>query len=89
MSRYGFTPISLLPPEVLARVFHFLLLEEPPFPIERDLGWRRATHVCRFWRQVALDDSSLWGTISGITTNAELISEMLARSRDAPLDIDL
>jgi hypothetical protein len=82
--RNALAPISLLPPEILARVFHFLALEE------RNLGWIRATHVCRFWRQVALGDSSLWVTISGIPpTNTELISEMLARASHAPLDINI
>jgi F-box-like len=91
MRRNGFTPISLLPPEVLARVFHFLVLEDPPCSPEQDRGWMRATQVCRFWRQVAQGDSSLWATISWKLdpTNTELISEMLYRSRDAPLDIDL
>jgi hypothetical protein len=58
-------PISLLPPEILARVFHLLVLKEPPFSgrRKRNLGWIRATHVCRHWRQVALDDSSLWAKI--------------------------
>ena len=91
MRRNGFTPISLLPPEVLARVFHFLVLEDPPCSPEWDRGWMRVTQVCRFWRQVAQGDSSLWATISWRLnpTNTELISEMLDRSRDAPLDIDL
>ena len=85
----AFTPISLIPPEVLARIFHFLVLEDPACSTEQNLGWIRATHVCRFWRQVALDDSSLWATISGISDKTELIYEMLARARIAPLDIDL
>ncbi|KAF8486836.1 hypothetical protein DFH94DRAFT_659751 [Russula ochroleuca] len=87
--RNTLTPISLLPPEVLARVFHFLGFEDPACSAEQNLGWIRATHVCRFWRQVALDDSSLWATISGISANTELISEMLARAKNAPLDIDI
>jgi hypothetical protein len=82
-------PISFLPPEVLGRVFHFLSLEEPPFFGVQNLGWIRATHVCRFWRQVALVDSLLWARISGVPKNTELVSEMLARTRDAPLDIDM
>ena len=82
-------PISVLPPEVLARVFHFLSLEEPPFSGKQELGWIRATHVCQHWRQVALGDSSLWARISGMPTKLELISEMLARARNAPLDIDI
>jgi hypothetical protein len=82
-------PISLIPPEVLARIFHLLVLEEPPCSRQQDLDWIRVTHVCHFWRQVALGDSSLWATISCIPTNTELISEMLAHARDAPLDIDI
>jgi hypothetical protein len=83
------SPISLLSPNVLAQVFYFLSLEEPAFFGEQNLGWIRATHVCRFWRQVALGDSSLWARISGIPTNTTWSSEMLARARNVPLDIDL
>ena len=52
--RNAFAPISQFPPKVLARVFHFLSLYEPLFSGKSDLGWMRATHVCRIWRQVAL-----------------------------------
>lgn len=82
-------PISPLPPEVLALVFRFLSFEDPPFSIIHDLGWIRATHVCRHWRQVALDNSSLWARISGVWMNMEAYSEILARARSAPLDIDI
>ena len=82
-------PISLLPPEILARVFHLLVLEEPPFSGGRNLGWIRVTHVCRHWRQVALDDSSLWARICGLPTNTKWISEVLARGKNAQLDIEL
>jgi hypothetical protein len=83
-------PISLLPPEILARVFHLLVLEEPPFfgRRKRKLGWIRVTHVCRHWRQVALDDSSLWAKIWGIPTNTKWISEILARAKNVPLDFE-
>ena len=84
-----FTPISLLPPEVLSGIFHFLSLEEPPCSGQQNLGWIRATHVCRLWRQVALGCSSLWARISGMPTNVELVSEILARARNLPLDIDI
>ncbi|KAF8486841.1 hypothetical protein DFH94DRAFT_849382 [Russula ochroleuca] len=87
--RNALAPISVLPPEILARVFHFLVFEDPACSREQNLGWIRATHVCRFWRQVALNDSSLWATISGISAKTELISEMWARSRNVPLDIDI
>ena len=82
-------PISVLPPEILARVFHLLVFEDPACFGERNLGWIRVTHVCRYWREVALDDSSLWATIWGASTNTELISEMMARAKNAPMDIHL
>ena len=87
--RNALTPIFILPPEILARVFHFLVLEDPACSTEQNLGWIRATHVCQFWRRVALDDSSLWATISSISPNTGFISEMLARARNAPLNIDI
>jgi hypothetical protein len=87
--RNTLAPISLLPPEVLARVFHFLALEEPPCSGEPNLGWIGVTHVCRLWRQVALGDSSLWARIEGFSEYTEWISEMLSRARNAPLDIDI
>jgi hypothetical protein len=86
--RNALMPISLLPPEILARVFHLLVLEEPPLSGGQSLGWIRVTHVCQHWRQVALDDSSLWAKIWGIPTNTKWISEILARAKNAPLDIE-
>jgi hypothetical protein len=84
--RNTLVPISVLPPEILSRVFHLLVIEEPPLS---ENPWIRVTHVCRRWRQVAIDDSSLWARIRGIPTNAEWISEMLARAKNAPLEIEL
>ena len=88
-------PISLLPAEILSRVFHFLALEELPLSEERNVGWIRVTHVCRHWRQVALSDSSLWARISdngmgiGRDVDTTLIFEMLIRAKNAALEIDL
>ncbi|KAF8498171.1 hypothetical protein F5888DRAFT_1693163 [Russula emetica] len=72
--RNAIIPVFLLPPEILAQVFHFLVLEEPPCFGKQDLGWIRATHVCRHWRQVALRDLSWWARISGIPTNTKWVS---------------
>ena len=84
-------PISILPPEILARIFHLLVLDEPLFFGRRNMGWVsliRVTHVCWHWRQVALDDSSLWARIRGIPMNTRWILEMLVRAKNAPLDIE-
>ena len=88
--RNALVPFSNLPSEILAQVFHRLVLEELPLSVSgiRNLGWVRVTHVCRHWRQVALNDPSLWAKITGITTNAKWISEMLVRAKNEPLDIE-
>ncbi|KAI0284063.1 hypothetical protein BC826DRAFT_170889 [Russula brevipes] len=85
--RNTLAPISVLPPEVLARIFH--LVAGSPWQKQESLRWISVTHVCRHWRQVALDDSSLWAKISGRMASTTWISEMLARARNAPLAIDL
>ena len=87
--RNALVPISLLPPEILAWVFHLLALKEPPFSGRRELGWIRVTHVCRHWREVALDNSSLWAKITcGMPTNTKWMSEILARAKNTLLDIE-
>jgi hypothetical protein len=45
--RNALVPISLLPPEILSRIFHFLVLEESPLSGGQNLSWIRVTHVCR------------------------------------------
>jgi len=65
-------PISILPPELLARIFHFYALEAPPWSDGvQKLGWIAVTHVCQRWRQVALGDSSLWARITGFSPTAK------------------
>jgi len=87
--RIVIAPISILPPELLTRIFHFYALEAPPWSNGvQKLGWIVVTHVCQRWRQVALDDSSLWARITGFLPNAKWISEMLVRARNAPLVVD-
>ncbi|KAI0280966.1 hypothetical protein BC826DRAFT_437185 [Russula brevipes] len=89
--RNTLAPVSVLPPEVLARIFHLVALAdaESSRPKMGNLRWIGVTHVCRHWRQVALDDSSLWARISGSMMEATWVCEMLARARNAPLSIDL
>ena len=91
MRRNSLTPVFLLPPELLARIFHFHTLAEPPWVgvgLNR-LGWIKVTHVCRHWRQVALDHASLWARISGFPMSVKWITEQLSRAKNAPLAIEL
>ena len=87
-NRNALAPISVLPPELLARIFRFHALVESLWSGMLHLGQIRVTHVCRQWRQVALDDSSLWATFTGFWPREEWISEALVRARNAPLVID-
>jgi hypothetical protein len=78
-------PISILPAEILARIFHFIAFSKRPY----SLGWVHVTHVCRRWRQIALDDSTLWAHFSDFPRNKEWIVERLSRARNASLVIEL
>ena len=89
LSRNSHALISSLPPELLARIFRFYALMEPPWSGLQKLGWIIVTHVCQRWRQVALDDSMLWARIVGVSPSTEWISEALVRARDAPLCFDI
>jgi len=84
--RNTLVPISILPAEVLMRIFHFVAFSEQPYM----LGWVDVTHVCQRWRQIALDDSTLWTHFSTASSrNKEWVAERLSRARNAPLVIDL
>jgi F-box-like len=89
--RNALAPISVLPPELLARIFRFHALAEPAWSsfYPHGLGWIADTHVCQYWRQVALDDSSLWARILGSSPKAEWVAETLIRAHNAPLFVDL
>lgn len=86
-------PISRLPTEILHHIIsfragHFIepfrlsLTSKAAAPLDL-LGWIKVTHVCRKWREVALNDPALWSQISPARPRWAL--EMLSRSRNAPL----
>ena len=84
--RNTLVPIFIFPAEVLSRIFHFVAFSEKPY----SLGWAHVTHVCRRWRQIALDDSTLWTHFSTTSSrNKEWIAERLSRARNAPLVIEI
>ncbi|TFK54116.1 hypothetical protein OE88DRAFT_1805912 [Heliocybe sulcata] len=85
--RNGITPISKLPPEVLTQIFSICSQMEPfgpPYPYGPTTPpWIKITHVCRHWREIALNCSSLWHVIEFISPR--WTAEMLKRSKNAPL----
>ncbi|TFY69661.1 hypothetical protein EVG20_g3049 [Dentipellis fragilis] len=93
-SRRNMIPrINRLPPEVLAQVFAWLQVDDPlQFNSsrhhqldmrQRNIGWVRASHVCRFWRQAALEYPALWSTMP--LTLSKWMKEAFVRSKEAPL----
>ncbi|KAA1473249.1 hypothetical protein DENSPDRAFT_744651, partial [Dentipellis sp. KUC8613] len=76
--------ISSLPPEVLSNIFWYRMLASPPS--RNGLGWIEVTHVCRHWRDAALQDHSLWSDITSIL-GPRWIHRMLDRAQFTPLSI--
>lgn len=78
--------VSRLPPEVLSEVF--LVLAEQLQAQERfrvDLRWITVAHVCRLWRNIALQHGRLWGKID--ITSPDRTGGFVDRSKGAPLAV--
>lgn len=76
-----------LPPEILAAIF--VHLSEPDSSEDERSGFVQdlfsVTHVCRFWRQVAINAPELWSEIT--TTSLEIVETFLERSKTVPLNV--
>ena len=86
-----FAQIDQLPPEVLAAIFAHLSKQESSLP-RHDISYFvqdlvSVTHVCRFWRQAAINAPGLWTEIK--MTNLEAVKVFLERSGAVPLDVQL
>lgn len=91
-------PVARLLPELLSIIFSFWRELEPTMFYDRDravyflqperrLGWIKSTHVCRVWRQVALDNAHLWNNIVFEDRYYDWGIEMLKRSRRSQLSV--
>lgn len=84
------------PSELLAEVFAYLAVDEGPCShrsyimhnnlTHPNLGWIKVTHVCRHWRNVALDYPSLWGKIT-YALGPKWTALMIERAKSAPLSL--
>ncbi|KAI0629844.1 hypothetical protein C8Q77DRAFT_271819 [Trametes polyzona] len=85
--------VDRLPPELLSHIFSFV---PGVLPSYGTLGCRNArqtydlvsiTHVCRRWRAIALNTSSLWSTLC-LTSGAQHATGALReRARNTPLTV--
>ncbi|KAI0061498.1 hypothetical protein BV25DRAFT_1916860 [Artomyces pyxidatus] len=81
---------SRLPPEVLVHIFSYLFAVRPDllcYNIKDPqlVQWARVTHVCRRWREVALDTPSLWRNIVVPLKSAEWSQTILHRVQLVPI----
>ncbi|EIM81707.1 uncharacterized protein STEHIDRAFT_115081 [Stereum hirsutum FP-91666 SS1] len=61
-------------------------VREPPGSARPHMGFLTITHICRRWRDIALNMSSLWSTLT-FMLGPRWLEEMLRRSKSAPLTI--
>jgi hypothetical protein len=85
-------PISRLPCEVLATIFSFLpvfaLYEGEEEYILSELEWIYVAHVCRLWRETALNHPRFWSHVNFTGLTSVGMAEILSRAKMAPLHLE-
>ena len=87
-SHLGLTTIASVPPEVLACILDFVYHRSDSDKNKRPNSPVVFSHVCKFWRSVALDNPLYWARI--IVTPLWKLDEVetfLDRSKERPLDL--
>ena len=71
-----------LPPEILDNIYSFRVVVD--LPRKQNLGWIKVSHVCSYWRDVALENTNLWTKIN-LDLGREWVSEMSMSAKQASL----
>ncbi|EIW58221.1 uncharacterized protein TRAVEDRAFT_47389 [Trametes versicolor FP-101664 SS1] len=85
----GMAFTARLPPEILSEIFTLVAVDYYQAKRWHHFGsthaykWITLTHVCRAWREIALDTPRLWSHI--VLTQPAVAKQVLARSKKAPL----
>ncbi|VDC04020.1 unnamed protein product [Peniophora sp. CBMAI 1063] len=88
-------PACRLPFEILSTIFALVQqiwtpgVERERKVYEYDLGWLRVSHVCQYWRNVAVQTPSLWTKIPCLALPPRAAFWFYLRSRHAPLHLTL
>jgi hypothetical protein len=89
LRRNALSPISSLPPEVIAAIFSLLCL---PVLEDKMSDHHQArllvSHVCHEWREIALNQPLLWSNVDFFALSAAGATEILARAKSVPLYLD-
>jgi hypothetical protein len=85
--------IACLPPEILDRIFSFIYINAEYGSAASSgtcdrLGWLSIAHVCRQWREIALNQPRFWSHIDFTALTLAGATEMLARVKEAPLHLE-
>jgi F-box associated protein len=93
LRRNALAPISCLPPETIAIIFSFLSLPKEYVRLltgdkQDNLAWLRVSHVCHRWREIALNQPRFWSRIDFTTLTSAGVTEVLSRSKMAPLELE-
>ena len=87
--RNRLSPITRLSSEILGYIFSFLVTDPPycssiPGTCCEPIACITITHICRYWRQVALDNPRLWTNIM-LDLGYDLTWRMIAHAKQALL----
>jgi hypothetical protein len=82
--RNALAPISSLPTEIIDDI----LLRVGANRGNSGLAWLRVAHVCRLWREIALNQPLFWRHINFTNVTLAGAAEMLARAKNAPLHLE-
>jgi len=86
LDRNNLAPISKIPVELLSYIFS-LVQRKCRRESRGNLDWVVVTHICQRWRNIALDNPTLWVYVPSHRPN--WIPEMTRRSKSAMLKIKL
>ncbi|KAH9923395.1 hypothetical protein B0H21DRAFT_159608 [Amylocystis lapponica] len=86
VSRNSTLPVNGLPHELLVDIFR-IVRDTNRSTWSRRMVWIWLTHVCHYWRAVALSAPSLWDEI--VVTSLPLLQTFIRRSRSTVLAITL
>lgn len=92
--------IANLPSDIICELFLHASSTDPPRYLNRSerradpgktyaLGWIHLTHVCHRWRLIGLDVAPLWAAIISFFPSPSIADELLARSCDCDLQLEL
>lgn len=90
-ARPSISTATKLPPELLSEIFLYVRDAQTSHHMAvlrytlRAIHWIKVTHVCRYWRQVALNCQRLWSNIPIISTTA--VQVLLSRAPRVPLSL--